>query len=118
MTDSILWYATRGAGVVSLILLTGVVVLGIVSAIRWQSTSWPRFLTTGFHRNLALTTIVFLALHVVTAVVDPFTALGWNAALIPFSSSYRAGARRSRSSAAPPGHCHPHAPSRRCPGPW
>jgi sulfoxide reductase heme-binding subunit YedZ len=89
MSNSILWYATRGAGIVSLILLTVVVVLGITAAMRWQAASWPRFLTTGFHRNLALTTLVFLAIHVVTAVVDPFTALGWSAALIPFSSSYR-----------------------------
>jgi sulfoxide reductase heme-binding subunit YedZ len=89
MSDTILWYATRGAGVVSLVLLTSVVVLGIASAMRWQTTSWPRFLTTGFHRNLALATLLFLALHIVTAVVDPFTALGWQAALIPFSSSYR-----------------------------
>jgi sulfoxide reductase heme-binding subunit YedZ len=89
MNDTILWYATRGAGVVSLVLLTGVVVLGIVSAMRWQTASWPRFLTTGLHRNLALATLIFLATHIVTAVVDPFTALGWQAALIPFSSSYR-----------------------------
>jgi sulfoxide reductase heme-binding subunit YedZ len=34
-------------------------------------------------------TLVFLALHIVTAVVDPFTNLGWASALIPFSSSYR-----------------------------
>ena len=89
MSDTILWYATRGAGVVSLVLLTGVVVLGIVSAMRWQTASWPRFLTTGLHRNLALATLVFLAIHVVTAVVDPFTALGWKASILPFSSSYR-----------------------------
>ena len=89
MSDTILWYATRGAGIVTLVLLTGVVVLGIVSAMRWQTAAWPRFLTTGFHRNLALATLIFLALHVVTAVVDPFTALGWQAAIIPFSSSYR-----------------------------
>lgn len=89
MNDTLLWYATRGAGVVSLVLLTGVVVLGIVSVMRWQTASWPRFLTTGFHRNLALTTLSFLAIHVVTAVVDPFTALGWEAAIVPFSSSYR-----------------------------
>jgi sulfoxide reductase heme-binding subunit YedZ len=89
MNDTILWYATRGAGVVSLVLLTVVVVLGITSAMRWQTPAWPRFLTTGFHRNLALLTLVFLAIHIVTAIVDPFTALGLNAALIPFSSSYR-----------------------------
>lgn len=89
MNDTLLWYATRGAGVVSLVLLTGVVVLGIVSVMRWQTASWPRFVTTGFHRNLALATLVFLAIHVVTAVVDPFTALGWEAAIVPFSSPYR-----------------------------
>ena len=89
MNDTILWYATRGAGVVSIVLLTGVVLLGILSSMRWQTASWPRFVTTGFHRNLALATLVLLAPHVVTAVVDPFTALGGQAALIPFSSPYR-----------------------------
>jgi len=89
VSTTYLWYATRGAGAVSLLMLTGVVVLGIVSAMRWQTASWPRFLTTGFHRNLALATLIFLAIHIVTAVVDPFAALGWQAALIPFSSSYR-----------------------------
>src|SRR5947209_10760945 len=89
MSDTILWYATRGAGAVSLLLLTGVGVLGVVSAMRWQTESWPRFLTTGLHRNLALMTLVFLGIHIVTAVVDPFTALGLNAAIVPFSSSYR-----------------------------
>jgi methionine sulfoxide reductase heme-binding subunit len=89
VSNSILWYTTRGAGAVTLILLTSVVVLGVLSTLRVQSESWPRFLTTGLHRNLALMTLVFLALHIVTAVVDPFTNLGWAAALIPFSSYYR-----------------------------
>src|SRR5436853_3434987 len=89
MSSSILWYTTRGAGAITLILLSCVVVLGILSTLRVQSPSWPRFLTTGLHRNLALMTLAFLALHIVTAVVDPFTNLGWAAALIPFSSAYR-----------------------------
>src|ERR1700682_5944702 len=89
MTDTLLWYTTRGAGAVTLVLLSGSVVLGILSVLRVQSAAWPRFLTTGLHRNLALMTLVFLALHVVTAVVDPFTHLGWLAAIVPFSSYYR-----------------------------
>lgn len=89
MSDQLLWYTTRGAGAVSLVLLTVVVVLGVMSSLRFQTAGWPRFLTTGLHRNLALVTLVFLALHIVTAVVDPFTSLGWAAALIPFSSYYR-----------------------------
>src|SRR5256885_9712039 len=89
MPDTLLWYTTRGAGAVTLILLSSVAVLGILSALRVRSANWPRFLSTGLHRNLALMTLVFLSLHIVTAVVDPFTHLGWAAALIPFSSSYR-----------------------------
>jgi methionine sulfoxide reductase heme-binding subunit len=89
MNDTVLWYTTRGAGAVSLVLLTAVVVLGVLSTLRVEVASWPRFLTTGLHRNVALMTLVFLALHIVTAVVDPFTHLGWLAAVLPFSSYYR-----------------------------
>jgi sulfoxide reductase heme-binding subunit YedZ len=89
MSDQILWFATRGAGVVSLLLFTAVVALGILTVTRWQSSAWPRFLTVGLHRNLALLSVVFLVAHVVTAIVDPFTALGVAAAAIPFASSYR-----------------------------
>lgn len=89
MTDQILWFATRGAGIVSLLLFTAVVCLGVLTVVRWQSPSWPRFLTVGVHRNLALLSLVFLAVHIVTAVADPFTALGPIAALVPFASSYR-----------------------------
>ncbi len=89
MNNTLLWYTTRGAGAVSLVLLSAVVVLGILSVLRVQSTTWPRFLTAGLHRNLALMTLVFLTLHIVTAVVDPFTHLGWLAAVLPFSSYYR-----------------------------
>ena len=89
MSDTLLWYTTRGAGAVSLVLLSGVVVLGILSALRVQTSGWPRFLTAGLHRNLALMTLVFLGLHIVTAVIDPFTHLGWLTAVVPFSSYYR-----------------------------
>ena len=89
MSDQILWFATRGAGVVSLLLFTAVVVLGVLTVLRWQSAAWPRFLTVGLHRNLALLSVVFLAIHIVTAIIDPFTALGPVAAAIPFASSYR-----------------------------
>jgi sulfoxide reductase heme-binding subunit YedZ len=89
LNNTLLWYATRGAGAVSLVLLSAVVVLGVLSSLRFEVPSWPRFLTTGLHRNLALTAVVFLGLHIVTAVVDPFTHLGWLAAVVPFSSYYR-----------------------------
>jgi len=89
MSDQILWFATRGAGVVSLLLFTAVVGLGILTVVRWQSPAWPRFLSVELHRNLALLSVAFLGLHIVTAIVDPFTSLGVVAAAIPFASSYR-----------------------------
>src|ERR1700694_3669611 len=64
-------------------------ILGVLSAARFESAGWPRFVTTGFHRNLSLLAVIFLALHIVTAVVDPFTNLGWATAVIPSAASYR-----------------------------
>jgi predicted ferric reductase len=89
MSDSFLWYATRGAGIVSQLMLTAVVCLGILTVVRWQRPGWPRFLTAGLHANVALLSVVFLVIHVVTAVVDPFTALGFGVAVVPFTGSYR-----------------------------
>jgi methionine sulfoxide reductase heme-binding subunit len=89
MSDEILWFATRGAGIVSLLLFTATTCLGLITVVRWQSASWPRFLTAELHRSIALLSLAFLGLHIVTAIVDPFTSLGIVAALIPFASSYR-----------------------------
>ena len=84
-----LWFVTRGAGTVSLALLTVVVVLGIATTTRQSSDRWPRFLSPRLHSNIALATIVFLLLHVATAVLDPFAHLRWQDAVVPFGASYR-----------------------------
>jgi sulfoxide reductase heme-binding subunit YedZ len=89
MSMQILWFTTRGAGVVSLLLFTAVMCLGILTVLRWQTDRWPRFLTAELHRNLALLSLVFLGIHIVTAITDPFTNLGIVAAVVPFASSYR-----------------------------
>jgi sulfoxide reductase heme-binding subunit YedZ len=89
VTTQILWFATRGAGIVSLILFSAVACLGLLAVARTQSARWPRFLTVELHRNLALLSVAFLAIHILTAVFDPFTNLGIGAALVPLASSYR-----------------------------
>ncbi len=89
MSSEILWYATRGAGAVSLLLFTGVVLLGVLGAGRWRRPSWPPALTGGLHRNVALLSLVFLGVHVGTAVLDPFAAVGPLAAVVPLTSGYR-----------------------------
>ena len=89
MNDQLLWYTTRASGTISLIFLTAVVVVGLLARLRFETAGWPRFLSAALHGNLALMTLVFLAVHIVTAVVDPFTSLGITPVLIPFGSSYR-----------------------------
>jgi len=89
VSTQLLWFATRGAGIVSLILFSVVACLGLLAVARAQSTWWPRFLTVEVHRSLALLSVAFLAVHILTAVLDPFTHLGLAAAILPLASSYR-----------------------------
>ena len=84
------WYATRATGVVALVLLTLVVALGVAGTLRLRSDRWPRFVVAGLHRNLTLLTLVFLAGHVVTTVLDSFTPIRLQDAFVPFLASYRA----------------------------
>ena len=84
-----LWYLTRGSGAVALVLLTASVLLGVMNSTRWRTTSWPRFLTFGLHRNVTLLAIAFTAIHVVTTIADSFAPIGWIDSVIPFLSPYR-----------------------------
>ncbi|HET6358050.1 ferric reductase-like transmembrane domain-containing protein [Streptomyces sp.] len=89
LTGSPLWYASRAGGTLALILLTTTVVLGIASGGRTRPRRIGRFEIGVLHRNLSLLTLVFLAMHVVTAVLDPFVHLGWAVSVVPFGASYR-----------------------------
>ena len=84
-----MWYATRGTGVVSLILLTAIVCLGVAGVRRLGSRQWPRHLVAGLHRNLTLVALVFLALHIATTVLDGFAPIALQDAVVPFGSAYR-----------------------------
>lgn len=88
-TDSSLWYLGRATGVVSLLLLTTVVLLGILVRRGATLGSLPRFAVAGLHRNLALLSLVLLAIHVTTAVVDPFAPIRVLDVVVPFVSQYR-----------------------------
>jgi DMSO/TMAO reductase YedYZ heme-binding membrane subunit len=84
-----LWYVTRATGLVSLVLLTVSVLLGLLVAGRFTSDRWPRFLTQGLHRNLSMLVLVFLALHIGATVLDTYTSISLTAAFVPFASSYK-----------------------------
>jgi len=89
MIDHLLWYSSRATGLVSLLLLTTTVVLGALNGGRFSSAGWPRFAVAAVHRNLSLISVAFLAVHVTTAVVDPYAKIGWGDVVVPFGSVYQ-----------------------------
>ncbi len=83
------WYLTRSTGAVALVLLTLAIALGVVDVERWSTPRWPRFVVDSLHRNVSLLAVVFLLLHILTAVLDSFAPISLVNAVIPFSGSYR-----------------------------
>jgi len=86
---SSLWYLSRGTGVVTALLLSLTMVLGLIGRTGRPLPGFPRFAITGLHRNGSLLAVVFLAVHIITATVDPYTTISWVDAFIPFLSSYQ-----------------------------
>ncbi|HEX8976454.1 MAG TPA: ferric reductase-like transmembrane domain-containing protein [Solirubrobacteraceae bacterium] len=86
---SVYWYLARGTGVVTLLLLTAIIVLGILGPLRVSGGRWPRFAIDTLHRDLSLLVIALLLVHIVTSVLDTFVSISLTAAVIPFMSSYR-----------------------------
>jgi sulfoxide reductase heme-binding subunit YedZ len=75
------YYAIRAAGAMTLIL---------INHSRLATDRWPRFVIDRIHRNIALLAVVFLTIHIVTAVTDSFVVLPVLAVFVPFTHSYSA----------------------------
>ncbi len=88
-SPSPLWYVTRATGVVALVLLTLTVALGVAGTARFSTPQLPQLVRAGLHRNVSLLAVAFVAVHVLTTVLDPYAGIGFASAIIPFSSSYR-----------------------------
>src|ERR1700744_3141746 len=84
------WYFGRATGGIALVLLTATIVLGVLGPLRVSTTVWPRFAIRTLHRDLALLSLLIIAIHVVTVVLDGFVHIPLSAAVLPFGSSYRA----------------------------
>ena len=84
-----LWFVSRGSGLALLVAVSAVVVLGVAARLGSAPRRWPRFVVAELHRTLALFSVAFLVLHVVTAILDPFVTIGWAATALPFTSGYR-----------------------------
>ena len=83
-----IWYAGQATGIVSLVLFSVVMVLGIGVRRQVRIPGMPRLATVALHRSISLLAVVFLTVHIVTSVVDSYVDISPLAAVVPFSSSY------------------------------
>jgi sulfoxide reductase heme-binding subunit YedZ len=83
----LLWWIDRSSGLVSLVLLTVVMVLGVLATGR-SGPAW-RVVVQGLHRELPLVASVLLAVHIGTAVVDSYVPLSPLDVVVPFVAGYR-----------------------------
>lgn len=87
---SMSWFLNRGSGLVLVGLLTLSTLLGVLSAGATGSGSGPRqFVSQALHRNVSLLAVLFLAVHVFTAVIDDYVDIRWWQALSPFGATYQ-----------------------------
>jgi sulfoxide reductase heme-binding subunit YedZ len=84
-----LWYLARGAGVVSLVMLTVAVVLGIASRSGRPLFALPRFAVALVHRNASLIAVGLVALHMTLLFFDPYAQLRLVDLVLPFGAAYR-----------------------------
>jgi predicted ferric reductase len=88
--ETVTWDVARAGGFTAYLLLTLAVVVGLALSTQLQSPRrWPRLLNNELHNFLTLLSTIFLGVHVLAVVVDPFTHFGWNEILIPLASHYR-----------------------------
>lgn len=92
LTSPYFWYTTRATGMVTLVLFTLVVTLGTLVANRVGGTFVGRFELNELHRSVSMVAVVFLAIHILTTVLDSFAPTGWLSIVIPFASQYRRSA--------------------------
>lgn len=91
MTDlgQITWTVARAGGFLAYGLLTASVVLGLVLGLGWKNRLFTRFVTTETHRFVTLVGLVFIAIHGVSLLLDPFIGFTPLEILVPFASHYR-----------------------------
>lgn len=89
LTSPYLWYSTRATGLVAMVLLTVVVCLGALVAMRVGGSYIGRFELNEVHRSLSMLAMVFVGLHVITTVADSYVSTGPLSIVVPLTSSYK-----------------------------
>jgi sulfoxide reductase heme-binding subunit YedZ len=84
-----LWYLGRGTGVMSLLMLTVVVALGVATRSGRPLPGLPLFTVAAVHRSASLLAVSLLAVHVGTLLLDPYAELKLVDLVVPFVGTYR-----------------------------
>lgn len=88
-SNAAIWYTARAAGIVTLLLLSATVTLGLVLAARPSLRRWPRFALEDVHRFLSMLVLVFGGLHVLSIAADTYVPFSLGDLLVPFAAGYR-----------------------------
>lgn len=81
------WALGRASGLVLLVLMTGTLLLGILTR-RGRPFVLPRFGVALLHRNIGLLSVVFLVVHVVAMLSDPYAQLRLVDLVVPFLAAW------------------------------
>jgi hypothetical protein len=83
------WAVARTGGFVAYGLLTASVVFGLILGLGWRSRRWTRFVTTETHRFITVVGLVFIVVHGIAILLDPFIGFTPLEILVPGLSHYR-----------------------------
>ena len=86
--NELLWYASRATGVLSIVLLTVVLVLGLVTSGRRRPHGESATIVVALHRWLSLGMLVLLGAHIATAVAETYVSIDAISAVLPFTAGY------------------------------
>lgn len=89
MSTEALWALGRGAGTVTLVLMTVSVLLGILTRSGRPALGLPRFAVMRVHRDAGLLAAMMLAIHLGSLLLDPYAQLRLVNLVVPFLGSYR-----------------------------
>lgn len=89
--DHAWWLASRAAGIVALLAITGSVGLGLWASIRAKRRPGMAVAMRGGHEHLAIVGLVSVALHGVTLLGDPYLRPGVTGIAVPMTIDYRPG---------------------------
>lgn len=89
--NEILWAVNRASALVSVVLLTASLVLGMLTSARAAGSVQRHTVVAAVHRTISLLMVTFITVHVITAVTETYVDIGWIAAVVPFTSTYDRG---------------------------